>query len=95
MYRAVKYLVKMMKSFVLVIVNVLLSVRHAVSSSTSFPSLVHVRKKYACKACKDGIKIAVLAPQPIPKVTPVPAYWPISPFPNSRMHCHCIDKKPY
>jgi len=29
--------------------------------------LVHVRKKYACKQCEEGISIAPLPPQPIPK----------------------------
>lgn len=29
--------------------------------------LVHVRKKYACKACQDGVQLAPLPPQPIPK----------------------------
>jgi len=29
--------------------------------------LVHVRKKYACKHCEEGVKIAPLPPQPIPK----------------------------
>jgi len=29
--------------------------------------LVHVRKKYVCKACEEGINIALLPPQPIPK----------------------------
>jgi len=29
--------------------------------------LVHVRKKYVCKACEEGINIAPLPPQPIPK----------------------------
>ncbi|MEJ1335802.1 MAG: IS66 family transposase [Candidatus Sedimenticola sp. (ex Thyasira tokunagai)] len=29
--------------------------------------LVHVRKKYACKACEEGVQIAPLPPQPIPK----------------------------
>lgn len=29
--------------------------------------LVHVRKKYACKACQAGVQIAPLPPQPIPK----------------------------
>jgi len=29
--------------------------------------LVQVRKKYACKACEEGIKTAVMPPQPIPK----------------------------
>jgi transposase len=29
--------------------------------------LVHVRKKYACKACEDGVQLARLPPQPIPK----------------------------
>jgi len=29
--------------------------------------LVHVRKKYACKACEEGINLAPLPPQPIPK----------------------------
>ena len=29
--------------------------------------LVHVRKKYACKACEEGIKLSPLPPQPIPK----------------------------
>ncbi len=29
--------------------------------------LVHVRKKYACKACEAGVQLASLPPQPIPK----------------------------
>ncbi len=29
--------------------------------------LVHVRKKYACKHCEEGVTTAPLAPQPIPK----------------------------
>jgi len=29
--------------------------------------LVHVRKKYACKHCEEGVTIAPLPPQPIPK----------------------------
>ncbi len=29
--------------------------------------LVHVRKKYACKTCEEGVKTAPLPPQPIPK----------------------------
>jgi len=29
--------------------------------------LVHVRKKYACKRCEEGVEIAPLPPQPIPK----------------------------
>jgi len=29
--------------------------------------LVHVRKKYACKHCEEGVEIAPLPPQPIPK----------------------------
>ena len=29
--------------------------------------LVHVRKKYACKQCEEGVKTAPLSPQPIPK----------------------------
>jgi len=29
--------------------------------------LVHVRKKYACKQCEDGVTTAPLPPQPIPK----------------------------
>lgn len=29
--------------------------------------IVHVRKKYACKACEETIKTAALPPQPIPK----------------------------
>ena len=29
--------------------------------------LVHVRKKYACKHCEEGIQLAPLPPQPIPK----------------------------
>jgi transposase len=29
--------------------------------------LVHVRKKYACKHCEEGITTAPLPPQPIPK----------------------------
>ncbi|MCG7887016.1 MAG: IS66 family transposase [Candidatus Thiodiazotropha taylori] len=29
--------------------------------------LVHVRKKYACKACEEGVVTAPLPPQPIPK----------------------------
>lgn len=29
--------------------------------------LVHVRKKYACKQCEEGVTIAPLPPQPIPK----------------------------
>ena len=29
--------------------------------------LVHVRKKYACKQCEEGVDIAPLPPQPIPK----------------------------
>lgn len=29
--------------------------------------LVHVRKKYACKACEEGVSTAALPPQPIPK----------------------------
>jgi transposase len=29
--------------------------------------LVHVRKKYACRQCEEGIKLAPLPPQPIPK----------------------------
>jgi len=30
-------------------------------------ALVHVRKKYACKRCEEGVKTAPLPPQPIPK----------------------------
>jgi len=30
-----------------------------------------VRKKYACKACEEGIQLAPLPPQPIPK-----SMWP-------------------
>jgi transposase len=29
--------------------------------------LVHVRNKYACRACEEGVKLAPLPPQPIPK----------------------------
>ena len=29
--------------------------------------LVHVRKKYGCKVCEEGIKLSPLPPQPIPK----------------------------
>jgi transposase len=29
--------------------------------------LVHVRNKYACKACEEGVTLAPLPPQPIPK----------------------------
>ena len=29
--------------------------------------LVHVRKKYACRACEDGVTTAPLPAQPIPK----------------------------
>jgi transposase len=29
--------------------------------------LVHVRKKYACKHCEEGVQLASLPPQPIPK----------------------------
>jgi len=29
--------------------------------------LVHVRKKYACKQCEEGVTLAPLPPQPIPK----------------------------
>lgn len=29
--------------------------------------LVHVRKKYVCKACEEQIKLTPLPPQPIPK----------------------------
>jgi len=29
--------------------------------------LVHVRKKYVCKACEEGVQLAPLPPQPIPK----------------------------
>jgi transposase len=29
--------------------------------------LVHVRKKYACRQCEEGVKTAALPPQPLPK----------------------------
>ena len=34
--------------------------------------LVHVRKKYACRRCEDGVKTAPLPPQPIPKSNATP-----------------------
>ncbi len=39
--------------------------------------LVHVRPKYACRRCEDGVKRAPLPPQPIPKsiVTPGLLAW--------------------
>ena len=33
----------------------------------TFRVLQHVRKKYACKSCEEGVKTAELPPQPIPK----------------------------
>lgn len=35
--------------------------------------LVHVRPKYACSSCKDGIKVAPPPPQPIPKSFATPS----------------------
>ncbi len=35
--------------------------------------LVHVRPKYACAKCKDGIKTAPMPPQPIPKSMATPS----------------------
>ncbi|MFQ5700202.1 MAG: IS66 family transposase, partial [Myxococcota bacterium] len=35
--------------------------------------LVHVRPKYACSCCKDGVKVAALPPQPIPKSLATPS----------------------
>jgi len=34
--------------------------------------LVHLRSKYACPKCKDGIKTAPMPPQPIPKSMATP-----------------------
>ena len=35
--------------------------------------LVHVRPKYACRSCKDGVKVAPPPPQPIPKSFATPS----------------------
>ena len=35
--------------------------------SAKIQVLVHVRKKYACKQCEEGVTLAPLPPQPIPK----------------------------
>jgi len=42
--------------------------------------IVHVRPKYACRSCEDGVKRAPLPPQPIPKsiVTPGLLAWLIT-----------------
>jgi len=48
----------------------------------------HIRRKYACKACEEGVVTAPMPPHsPCPRVTPVPTCWLILSLPNTWTPC--------
>ena len=54
--------------------------------------LRHIRRKYACKACEDGVVTAPMPTNPCPRATPVPTSWLTLSLPSMWTLCHCIDR---
>src|SRR5690554_3840840 len=50
----------------------------------------HVRLKYACPACEEGVQIAPPRPSCCPRAMPAPPCWPTSPPPSTRTPCRSI-----